>query len=785
MNDSGGSGGGGAASVAAPLLPLKRKLDGNATNDEQARVAPPLRDRDRERVSADESLRISNEMLRTENRQLRRELAALEAANKALDEQNKQSAQRICDLEDDLALLYRQHKKETERLELAHEATRLNLLQQLEDATKKKNPAANAASSSSLMQETGVKNGEPSTAEVSEVMDMCMAWQQQLQTLSTQLQSKVAAIQEDEVKSVLCDLVEQVDLTSRQELLAAQLHDCDEQQQEMKQFVARLTQEWSDREAFEMAEKKVLEERIQKLEEELQQLRPVLQDKESLCLELQSTLDTVNAAQATTTTELAALQEQFKAITIEMSIKQTSFDALAKELNEMHVQKHEATAAWEAERTQLKLELQSSVQSQGGAEQQLIALQSELTSLREERATLSASLEKQYSVVKDHESTLAQLRRASESVEAKLQSVQAANEDLAQKLETEQAVSQELVRKLEIELAAKLEAVNKLKEEQISKEELVQKLAKEQTAKQELISNLEREKAAEVALLTSLEKEKAIEHELATALEKERSLKQDLALMLDKAQITVQELEFKLDKANASHEQVTTELQSERASSEEASRVHAKQMQELLKEQAASNEMADKYAKLTEAILMKQDAAQEIATKNAELLANESLLRTALAQAHQEKEALLQTHHVVPNAEWARLVKQRQLMESQLHEVEAAATKKIKMLEEHVEKLREQSHQDDSLLLSRNEIAQLVVERQAVEQFLKCYHEAAEQKCRDLMQRLAAVETQCSTYRASISESCSMLRMCSQVDSCDDSLRQTILDAISSLQPSC
>uniref|UniRef100_K3WTK1 Uncharacterized protein n=1 Tax=Globisporangium ultimum (strain ATCC 200006 / CBS 805.95 / DAOM BR144) TaxID=431595 RepID=K3WTK1_GLOUD len=79
-------------------------------------------------------------------------------------------------------------------------------------------------------------------------------------------------------------------------------------------------------------------------------------------------------------------------------------------------------------------------------------------------------------------------------------------------------------------------------------------------------------------------------------------------------------------------------------------------------------------------------------------------------------------------------------------------------------------------------VARLTHEKRAVQELFRCYFEAAETKCRDLMQQLSQQQAQSALHRQQAQDSCQMLRMCTQVDACDESVRDSILDVVSTLE---
>ncbi|KAL3664684.1 hypothetical protein V7S43_010433 [Phytophthora oleae] len=82
---------------------------------------------------------------------------------------------------------------------------------------------------------------------------------------------------------------------------------------------------------------------------------------------------------------------------------------------------------------------------------------------------------------------------------------------------------------------------------------------------------------------------------------------------------------------------------------------------------------------------------------------------------------------------------------------------------------------------SREGIAQ-VAEKDDLEMFVKQYYTAAEEKCRILFEKVRDLELQQQSIQERTRESCSALRMCAQVESCDESVRVSLLDIMETLE---
>ncbi|KAF4314922.1 hypothetical protein G195_011555, partial [Phytophthora kernoviae 00238/432] len=79
-------------------------------------------------------------------------------------------------------------------------------------------------------------------------------------------------------------------------------------------------------------------------------------------------------------------------------------------------------------------------------------------------------------------------------------------------------------------------------------------------------------------------------------------------------------------------------------------------------------------------------------------------------------------------------------------------------------------------------LAYQVAEKEALLLFIQRYYSAAEEKCSQLLRKVSELETQKTSAQQQTRESCDMLRMCTQIESCNDSVRASLVDVMATLE---
>ncbi|KAL4145843.1 hypothetical protein PRNP1_011719 [Phytophthora ramorum] len=73
-------------------------------------------------------------------------------------------------------------------------------------------------------------------------------------------------------------------------------------------------------------------------------------------------------------------------------------------------------------------------------------------------------------------------------------------------------------------------------------------------------------------------------------------------------------------------------------------------------------------------------------------------------------------------------------------------------------------------------------EKEALRMFVQRYYSAAEDKCWKLLEKVSELETQKTSAQEQTKESCNVLLMCTQVDTCDEAIRASLLDVVATLE---
>ncbi|RLN72569.1 hypothetical protein BBJ28_00017711 [Nothophytophthora sp. Chile5] len=76
-------------------------------------------------------------------------------------------------------------------------------------------------------------------------------------------------------------------------------------------------------------------------------------------------------------------------------------------------------------------------------------------------------------------------------------------------------------------------------------------------------------------------------------------------------------------------------------------------------------------------------------------------------------------------------------------------------------------------------------EKETLQLFIQRYYPAAEAKCSQLLQQVGELDARNMLLQQQTRKSCDVLRICTQVDSCDDSVRASLLDVMATLEGLC
>lgn len=703
------------------MTPTKRARDGASDNAPSAKRQQQQRRRTEStppsngRLSAgdddlahlqQETLRISNEMLRSDNEQLQVEVEILEESNKKLEKKVAAGQQRVQVLEGDLARWYRTQKRDAELKQ-----TEISKLQGQLDALLKHNgltPRIMGVKTDLLSEATDAESAvvpltavatvvSPKTAqEVDAFLATCMQWQSSLTSASVNLEKQVSKIEEDEVKSVLCNVIAHVEIVTREEQVVEREHELEamrlamlQQQQESERAMQKMQQKRDEADAFEALERRILEDRVAELEVQLTQnrLREFEKDEEI--------------------TKMRAEQDELSASSC--VIPTTEWEAHLAE----HQRLGEETDEW-----RLKCETQSS----------------EATRLQEELRTANSRLQE---------------------AEGKLKSAQSLEETHAFEA-LEKGILEERIEELETQLQSQQQQHQQQQSHEVGQAEQEQKFAK-------LTEDLE---AAQLQLSVAEAESHVKKNEVARLLNDKAELKRQIkTLAADFRKIVLQVDEYKVsvgtERARSSQlagdikrlRDANKEIDDQQGSQGTAEQAKLQQEVKDLKEQeqlraqtVVDKDEQVKRLKLKEQTLIKQLKQQQV--EHDKQVSNE------IAQLKQQN---------------AELLADRQASNQR----QAA----------HNDSLVAQDTGDQcpTTVESTEELARLVHEKRAMQDFFRCYFESAEKKCRQLMHELSQREAQSAFERQQAKDSCELLRQ-QQLGNCDSSVRRAILDAVSTLE---
>ncbi|UIZ21836.1 hypothetical protein KXD40_008861 [Peronospora effusa] len=176
-------------------------------------------------------------------------------------------------------------------------------------------------------------------------------------------------------------------------------------------------------------------------------------------------------------------------------------------------------------------------------------------------------------------------------------------------------------------------------------------------------------------------------------------------------------------------------------------------------------------------------------------------LEKQVAQLQQEKAELSAARHCEKDDMSEELViVRKQLMESkelasQQKELTSKLQCEITVLKSQNEALMKQQVKQEHQSVgqpskesdSRNididsDLVVHVAEKEALQMFVQRYYPVAEEKCSRLFEKVSKLELQFKQTQDQTKEACSLLRMCTQVDACDESVRASLLDVMATLE---
>ncbi|CAI5737108.1 unnamed protein product [Peronospora destructor] len=176
-------------------------------------------------------------------------------------------------------------------------------------------------------------------------------------------------------------------------------------------------------------------------------------------------------------------------------------------------------------------------------------------------------------------------------------------------------------------------------------------------------------------------------------------------------------------------------------------------------------------------------------------------LEKQVAQLQQEKAELSAARHCEKDDMSEELViVQKQLMESkelvsQQKELNSKLQCEITVLKSQNEALRKQQVKQEHQSVGQpskecdnrntdidSDLVIHVAEKEALQMFVQRYYPVAEEKCSRLLEKISKLEMQFKQTQEQTKEACSLLRLCAQVEVCDESVRASLLDVMATLK---
>ncbi|KAE9281841.1 hypothetical protein PF008_g27782 [Phytophthora fragariae] len=164
-------------------------------------------------------------------------------------------------------------------------------------------------------------------------------------------------------------------------------------------------------------------------------------------------------------------------------------------------------------------------------------------------------------------------------------------------------------------------------------------------------------------------------------------------------------------------------------------------------------------------------------------------LEKQVAQVQREKDGITEELNKVHQqcADLRELEsQQKQLtskMQSEITDLKAhnAALKKHRVEKEHQSVGQPSNENGKPSRGSDSFLEAQVAEKLALEMFVQHYSSAAEAKCNKLLKKVSELESAKASIQEQTKKSCSILQMCTQIDSCDEAIRASLLDVMATL----
>lgn len=294
----------------------------------------------------------------------------------------------------------------------------------------------------------------------------------------------------------------------------------------------------------------------------------------------------------------------------------------------------------------------------------------------------------------------------------------------------------------------------KVREQQETKTLEAEIQEKEMTQLQEQLLSAKTREAQMLAMLKTAEKDS----------EKNRRRKEELKILYSKFSSTMDNLAEKTMKIE--------DLELELKDARQQAQAQKEQLESELKEARSKATEAETHKGKLELQLaqLRQDQSDLSASERRESEA----LKKDLSEAQQRCTEL--TQREVQHKQTAdQLQAEVERLESRIQALKDQQVGKEHQSVGQASNEAEKQARDDLLVRS-------VAEKEALQLFIKRYYAAAEEKCSRLLEKIGELETKSTATQQQTRESCSLLRMCTQTESCDPSIRASLLDVVATLE---
>ncbi|KAG2767774.1 hypothetical protein PC129_g14260 [Phytophthora cactorum] len=364
----------------------------------------------------------------------------------------------------------------------------------------------------------------------------------------------------------------------------------------------------------------------------------------------------------------------------------------------------------------------------------------------------------------------------------------------------EKQLTDDRVVELETQLAQK-RAVEKEKEIELS---LLRAAHEDQVVPKEEFAALETEKKRMAQELEQMKTQiERVEEENATLIQRNKKLVEETQQLRGKQEKSDLDVKQRSLAQDEEIKKLQTQLRASKARETKMAAMLKSAEKEMHKSKQRKEELKILYAKFSSTMDSVSDKAMRLEelgqelkvvqnnTRDLETLKEE--LEKQVIQLQQDNLSLLQDKKAT-SEELAKVQTQVRDQESQHKTLSSEMQVTIADLKAQNEALKKQhvKQERQSVGQPSNEgdmrcpdlestLVTQVAEKEALQMFVQRYYRAAEDKCRGLLEKVSELESQKASVQKQAKESCTVLRMCVQVDSCDESIRATLLEVVATL----